>query len=659
MHQPPVKESSRSKTANMTTVKKDISLCEDTSDRRFATIDGAGRRFGEVVDHLLKNGYLLEKQIEYARRVQTKLEASRPLLQVIKELKFITDDQIKDALRKHTVLIRIGELLVELGYIDASDLRTALGIQAKEKYRRKLGEILVERSLVDEQVLAEILSLQLGIAFVEPEWDGIDHKLFTRVPLKWYETHHLLPIRTDGMAVIVAFVDPLDQNELQAARQIFGENVRPAITCRSAIREVVMKAQRREMKKQVSAMDENFIIRMFDDILLAAIQRNASDIHIEPLATRLRVRFRQDGVLTHFEDFPSETAPAVASRIKVLCEVDITEKRRHQGGRFFFDHPDGQLDLRASFYVTVHGEKVVLRLLNRHSQLRKIEDIGLSDRILQRLLEEALDLPSGVLLFTGPTGSGKTTTVYSCLRHIIDPQMSVVTAEEPVEYVIDGISQCSINPKIGLTYEETLRHILRQDPDVIVIGEIRDNFSAEVAVQAALTGHKVLTTFHTEDSVGGLIRLMNMSIEAFMIASTVASVMSQRLLRMVCPSCKVAYTPTSHELQRIGYSANHIVGGQFQKGRGCANCQHTGHKGRVGIFELLIMDESVRDAVLERKPGKALREISIESSGLVTLLEDGIVKAAQGVTTMDELLRSLPRLQNPRPMAELKRIIGG
>lgn len=643
----------------MKTAKKDIPLREDVSDSRFAALDGSGGRFSELVDHLRKNGYLTDKQIEYARRVQTKLEASRPLLQVIKELQFITDDQIKEGLRKQPVSIRLGTLLVELGYIRAADLQTVLRIQAKEKYKRKLGEILVERSLIDEQVLAETLSWQLGIAFVEPEWDGIDHQLFTRVPLKWYETHHLLPVRADGMAVIVAFVDPLDQDELQAARQVFGENIRPAIASKSAIQEVVMKAQRKKMKKQVSAMDENYIIRLFDDILLAAIQRNASDIHIEPLTSCLRVRFRQDGVLTHFEDFPPETAPAVASRIKVLCEVDITEKRRHQGGRFFFDHPEGQLDLRASFYVTVHGEKVVLRLLNRHNQLRKIEDIGLSDRILQRFMEEALDLPSGVLLFTGPTGSGKTTTVYSCLRHIINPEMSVITAEEPVEYVIDGISQCSINPKIGLTYEETLRHILRQDPDVIVIGEIRDNFSAEVAVQAALTGHKVLTTFHTEDSVGGLIRLMNMSIEAFMIASTVVSVMSQRLLRKVCPYCSVAHTPTSHELQRIGYSTNNIAGAHFQKGRGCSNCQHTGYKGRVGIFELLIMDESVRDAVLERKPSKALREISIDSSGLVTLLEDGIIKAARGATTIDELLRSLPRLQNPRPMAELKHIILG
>jgi type IV pilus assembly protein PilB len=629
------------------------------NNTRLMRVNEAANSKDNLVNHLLQNGYLTEKQVAYARRVQSKLEVPPPLLQVIKELKYIADEQIKEAVRKHRVTMRIGTFLVELGHIGASDLQTALRIQADEKSKRKLGEILVDNQLIEERVLVETLSLQLGVPFLEPTWDTIDHKLFAKVPLKWYEAHYLLPIRAEGMAIIVAFADPLDQNELQAAHQVFGDDTIPAIACKSAIKEVVMKAQRREMKKQISAMDEKFIIKLVEDILLAAIQRDASDIHIEPLNDHLRVRFRQDGVLTHFEEFPPETAPAVASRIKVLCEVDITEKRRHQGGRFFFDHPDGQLDLRASFYVTVHGEKIVLRLLNRHSQLRKIEDIGMSRRMLQRFLEEALDLPSGVLLFSGPTGSGKTTTVYSCLHHIINPQMSIITAEEPVEYVIDGISQCSINPKIGLTYEETLRHILRQDPDVIVIGEVRDNFSAEVAVQAALTGHKVLTTFHTEDSVGGLIRLLNMNIEAFMISSTVVSVMSQRLLRKICPLCNEPYNPTSRELQRIGYTPRDIAGAQFQKGRGCPSCQHTGYKGRVGIFELLIMDEFVRDAVLERKPSKELRQISIESSGLVTLLEDGIIKAAEGITTLDELLRSLPRLQTPRPMAELRRLIGG
>ncbi len=635
-------------------MKKISSSVVDQTGTEQEVTDGAS----DLVNHLLKGGYLTDKQIDYACRVQSKLEVPRPLLQVIKELKFITDEQTKKALREKPISAPIGSLLVDMGHISPSDLRRALAIQAEEKSKRKIGEILVDQQLVEEQVLVETLSLQHGLPYIEPDWDTIDHKLFARVPLKWYDTHPLLPIRKDGSKIIVAFVDPMNQDEHRVARQVFGENIIPAIACKSAIKEVVMKAQRGEMKKQISAMDEQFVVRLVDDIILAAIQRDASDIHLEPLTDQLRVRFRQDGVLTHFEDFPLETAPAVANRIKVLCEVDITEKRRHQGGRFFFDHAEGKLDLRASFYVTVHGEKIVLRLLNRHSQLRKIEDIGLTAGMSQRFLAEALDLPSGVLLFTGPTGSGKTTTVYSCLHHILNPQMSIVTAEEPVEYVIDGISQCSINPKIGLTYEETLRHILRQDPDVIVIGEIRDNFSAEVSVQAALTGHKVLTTFHTEDSVGGLIRLLNMNIEAFMIASTVVSIMSQRLLRKVCPTCNTPFKPSKHELQRIGYRPNDMVGTKLKKGRGCANCQHTGYKGRVGIFELLIVDELVRDAVLERRTSKELRKISIESAGLLTLLEDGIVKAADGGTTFDELLRSLPRLQTPRPLPELRRLIG-
>ena len=393
----------------MTTAKKKISS-SDANQIGLKEDAVIGSR--DLVDHLVQCGYLTAKQVEYACRVQSKLEVQRPLLQIIKELKFITDEQTKEAIRERPIPIRIGSLLVEMGHISQSDLRRALAIQAEEKSKRKIGEILMDHQLIEEQVLAETLSLQHGLPYIEPEWSTIDHKLFARVPLKWYETHHLLPIRKDGAKIIVAFADPMNQDEHQIARQVFGENIVPAIACKGAIKEVVMKAQRGEMKKQISAMDEQFVVRLVDDIILAAIQRDASDVHIEPLADQLRVRFRQDGVLTHFENFPPETAPAVASRIKVLCEVDITEKRRHQGGRFFFDHADGKLDLRASFYVTVHGEKIVLRLLNRHSQLRKIEDIGLSAGMSQRFLAEALELPSGVLLFTGPTGSGKTTTVF-------------------------------------------------------------------------------------------------------------------------------------------------------------------------------------------------------------------------------------------------------
>ncbi len=612
-----------------------------------------------IVDLLLQEKLLVPQQVEYATRVRTKLETPRSLLEVLKELKLIADDEIKKAVKDSRLPMCIGNILVELGYIKPDDLQRALNIQADEKNSRKLGEILLEHRLIDEQVLIEVLSSQMGFPQIEPEFTEIDQKLFSRAPAKWYENHDVIPIQKQTDGVLIAFADPLDAQDLEAVKQVFGDKYIPAIARKSAIRSAISRCKSGNLKKDLSASDENAIIRLADELLRAAAERDASDIHIEPLKDQMRVRFRQDGVLIHFQDFPVEILPALTNRIKVLCEVDITEKRRHQGGRFNFDYPGGHIDLRVSFFVTVHGEKIVMRLLNRKSVMLDIDDIGLSQRILTRFKQDALYLPSGVIIITGPTGSGKTTTVYSCINHINDPQTSIITAEEPVEYIIDGIAQCSINPKINLTFEETLRHMVRQDPDVIVIGEIRDTFSAEVAVQAALTGHKVLTTFHTEDSIGGLVRLLNMNIEAFLISSTVVSVTAQRLLRKICPHCATIYKPTPADLQRIGYSPQDLKDAEFRKGKGCGHCQYTGYKGRVGIFELLILDELVRSAIIEQKTSQDIRKISVESTGLVTLLEDGLVKAAAGLTSIDEVLRSLPRLQKPRPLPELKRLLEG
>lgn len=612
-----------------------------------------------IVDLLLQEKLLVPKQVEYATRVQNKLETPRSLLEVLKELNIIADDEIKKAVRESRLPMCIGTILVELGYLKPDDLQRALSIQADEENGRKLGEILLEQRLIDEQVLIEVLSLQMGFPQVEPEFTEIDPKLFSRASAKWYEKHPVIPIQKQDDGLLIAFANPLDAQDLEAVKQVFGDKFIPAIARKTAIRRAVSKCLSGNLKKDLSASDENAIMRLADELLRAAVERDASDIHIEPLKDKMRVRFRQDGVLIHFQDFPAEVMPALTNRIKVLCEVDITERRRHQGGRFYFEYPGGHIDLRVSFYVTVHGEKIVMRLLNRKGVLLDIEDIGLSRWILTRFKQDALYVPSGVIIITGPTGSGKTTTVYSCINHINDPQTSIITAEEPVEYVIDGISQCSINPKIGLTFEETLRHIVRQDPDVIVIGEIRDRFSAEVAVQAALTGHKVLTTFHTEDSIGGLVRLLNMNIEAFLISSTVVSVMAQRLLRKICPHCMTTYKPQPADLQRIGYTPHELGKAEFRKGTGCGHCQYTGYKGRVGVFELLILDEMVRNAIIEQKTSQDIRKISIEYTGLVTLLEDGLVKAAAGLTSIDEVFRSLPRLQKPRPLPELQRLLKG
>jgi type IV pilus assembly protein PilB len=615
--------------------------------------------FVDLVELLVQGGQLTPDQVAYAKRIQSKLVSPKPLLDILKELKLITDEQVKQAVRTTDTPMGLGNLLVALGHLRESDLELALNIQSEARPRRRLGEILLERRLVGERTLIEVLSLQMGFPYVDPDYAEIDPKLFNRVPPKWYESHSFVPIQMESGAPLVAFADPMDRDELAAAREIFGAGLIVAIARRSSIERGVKRMLSARQRERISPSDESTIISLVNGLITAAIERKASDIHIEPLKEHIRVRMRQDGVLLHYEDFPIALMGAVTNRLKVMCDVDITEKRRHQGGRFYFEHGQAQLDLRASFYVTVFGEKIVLRLLNRQGVLINLEEVGLSARMLERFKEDALYLPSGVILVTGPTGSGKTTTVYSCINHINDPQTSIITAEEPVEYVIDGISQCSINPRIQLTYEETLRHIVRQDPDVIVIGEIRDTFSAEIAVQAALTGHKVLTTFHTEDSIGGLVRLLNMNIEAFLISSTVVSVLAQRLLRRVCPDCAAEYRPTPLDLQRLGCGYADLAGANFRRGQGCASCQYTGYRGRVGIFELLILNEDIRNAMIEHRTSQDIRRISIEATGLVTLMEDGLVKAAAGSTTIHEILRCLPRLQKPRPLPELRRLLEG
>lgn len=639
-----------------------MELClKDSSN---STVESTGKGIersnkDQIIAILLKENKLSGKQIEYATRIQSKLENKKPLLEVLKGLKYISDADIKEVIRKHHVSMKLGGLLVELGHIDEENLSVALRIQSDNKNKKKLGEILVDRNFISEEVLAEMLAIQLGIKKIGLKSFDIDEKLFFRVPAKWYDTYNFIPIREENNEVMVAFADPFDPKEVHAAQEIFGRNIVIAVAAKSDIKYSTKKIQSNRNAVKKNSIDENSIVKLVNNVILSAVERGASDIHIEPLKDRLQIRFRQDGVLVLFNSFASDLIPPLTNRLKVMCNLDITERRRHQGGRILFEYPHGELDLRVSFYITVYGEKIVLRILNRQGQLIDLDDIGILPQTLERFKEEALYLPSGVILITGPTGSGKTTTIYSCINYINSPDISIVTAEDPVEYVIDGISQCSINPKINLTFDETLRHIVRQDPDIIVIGEIRDKFSAEIAVQAALTGHKVLTTFHTEDSIGGLIRLLNMNIEAFMISSTVISVMAQRLLRKICPTCAEEYRPGLTELRRLGYQYSDFWGAKFRKGKGCSQCQYTGYKGRIGSYELLVIDEAVRDAILNQKTSQEIRKISIESAGLVTLLEDGIFKAADGLTTIEEVLRCLPRLQKPRPLEELRTLLGG
>jgi len=629
----------------------------DSMDVRKEGVDGSGL---EIATLLVKSGYLAESQLSYAQRVKSKLVSPRTLVGVLLELGFFSKEQLRETLRSNMVSVKLGALLVELGYLKPAELQAALGIQRDGENLKLLGEILVEQRFIEEYTLAEVLAFQLGYPYLDLDAATIDRCLMSKVPPHWLAQHCFVPVREENGQVLVAIADPLNMEGRKTAEKLFGQGTVFAISTMKGIRDAVTSLKRGMVQGDGTATDEHTVTGIVNSIFEEALKEGASDIHIEPMRGALRVRFRRDGMLILYKDFAKELALPVSSRIKVMAEADIAERRRHQDGRICYESAKSGavLDMRVSFYITIHGEKIVLRLLSMKGELLDLKEIGMPGRMLERFMDDALDTPSGVLIVTGPTGSGKTSTLYSCVQHLNDLSASIVTVEEPVEYVIEGIAQCSINQKIGVTFEETLRHIVRQDPDIIVLGEIRDSFSAETAIQAALTGHKVLTTFHTEDSVGGLLRLMNMNIEAFLIASTVVCVLAQRLLRRVCPECSEPYLPTPTELRRIGYSNSDLRGADFKSGRGCAKCRYSGYRGRVGVFEMLILNELVKDAILSKKTSYEIRKISTESTGMVTLLESGLCKAARGEVSLLDTVRLLPRIGKPRPIAEIRRLLG-
>jgi type IV pilus assembly protein PilB len=612
----------------------------------------------DVVALLLKEQMVTEAHVRHATRVQAKLETPRSLLTVLQDLNIVSSEQIRRAVRANPQSMRLGDLLIDLGHLRESDLRAALAAQQAAGGKKRLGEILVESRVMSEHKLTEVLADLFGLPLLEPRIGDIERALLTRMNLRRAQECVFIPVSQAGGRVTVAFADPLDPQHKLAAEQMFGGNVVAAIARRSLITEG-LAAFERGLRSTVGP-SEHTAMQVVVDLVRDALESGTSDIHIEPLQSGLRVRFRLDGVMIEHRNIDRELGAAVTSRIKVLAGADIAERRRHQDGRIKFEDPisGATADIRASFYVTIHGEKVVLRLLNRKTELLSIQDIGMGPRMLDRFVADALEVPTGVVIITGPTGSGKTTTLYAAVDHLNTPDTCIVTAEDPVEYVVDGIAQCSINAKINRTFEETLRHIVRQDPDVIVLGEIRDRFSADTAIQAALTGHKVLTTFHTEDAIGGLLRLLNMNIEAFLISSTVISVVAQRLMRRVCTQCAEPYVPTANELRRLAVGPQDLRGATFMRGKGCPACRFTGYRGRIAVFELLVLNELVKDAILNRRTSYEIRRISVETSGLVALIEDGLYKASYGLTSIQELLRHLPRVVKPRPVDEIRRLLG-
>ncbi len=610
---------------------------------------------------LVEDGVITADQLKRAMKVQSLLERPRQLGEILIELGFATREAIHDGIARHGRGMRLGEILLESGLVSRDVLDTAVKIRDQSK--KQIGQILIELGAVNERSLMQCLAHQAGVSYIEPTYAMLDKSVLAGVSPDYLARHMFVPFcKTEDGKTLLIVTDVRKEETISALEEIYPGGYQLALGPEERIRSTIEEFRhlRREAKSaaKTEKEDEDGIAHLVEHIFKQAIDERASDIHIEPMAERIRIRYRVDGVLVYRTDLPKELLAKLISRIKILAECNIAEQRKHQGGRIKFVKDGQPYDLRLSCYVSVHGESAVIRVLNKQLGLVSLDELGMAPAVLVKFREHVLELPTGVVIITGPTGSGKTTTLYSSLDYCNDMSRKIITVEDPVEYQIDGLVQCSIDVKSGRTFENSLREIVRQDPDIIVLGEIRDKVTAETSIQAALTGHKVYATFHTEDAIGGLVRLLNMGIEAFLISSTVVAIVAQRLLRRLCPKCRQPHTPTPIEVRRLGLKMADIKAYEFYKGQGCAHCNYTGYRGRVGAYELLVIDEDVREAVLRGDPAHVIRKMCVDSTGMVSMREDAIVKVIKGLTSFEEVARHTPQTGEVRPIAEIMSNVG-
>ncbi len=622
---------------------------------------------------LINEGLLTQEQLSKAHKIAAHLDGQKSLGDVLLEMNWISKPRLEDFVRRCRSTVSISDILISRRLVTDNDVRAAREVQRKATEKKRIGETLIEMGLIEERHIVEALAEKFNLPIVDPDITEIDSELVRKVSLKYLRRQVALPIKIEGGVVELLVADPTMTHFVEEIERLFGCRARLALATSATISQKLDLIDALLQSREAGIADyqkvkyhtleaqaptgEDRVIQMVDQLIKSAIEEGASDVHLEPMANKLRVRYRIDGVLVHKLDFPRDYTPRIISRIKILADADVAERRKHQDGRIFVKTDKQEIDIRASFYATVFGENVVLRILNKAS-LISLQELGFAPNILRLYSEDVLAAPSGITLITGPTGSGKTTTLYSSIDFCNDPTVKIITCEDPVEYVIDGISQCSINEKIGLGFNETLKSIVRQDPDIIVIGEIRDRFSADIAVQSALTGHKVFATFHTEDSVGALVRLINMEIETSLIASTIGAVLAQRLVRKVCSSCHTEYKPEDRVLRRFGLTRDELNKFTLWHGKGCSACNFTGYRGRLGIYELLVPNVDIRDAILQKRTMQEIRQISLDSCSLCTMQEDGMVKALRGATTLEEVLENAPRVFHHRPLDSLMGIVG-
>ena len=556
---------------------------------------------------------------------------------------------------------QVTDIFVERGYLTPEQAEAF--IQAAEADSKPIEEVFIESQLVDESGFEIVLAEAIGAEAHSLSEFTADASTLSLIPSGLARLHGVLPVGASGNTIFVALADPLNSHPLEDIRFALGREIVQVVSfppqVSKFIREhygsedsniqdilaqlggdiTVEEGPEDQFNLQAVTAEANAapVVKYVDLILDKAVSARASDIHFEPFETEFKIRYRVDGALYELDPPPFKLALPVISRVKVMSNLNIAERRLPQDGRIQRMINGRQVDLRVSTLPTAFGESVVLRVLDRSSVNLELETLGMPPDIMAHILE-VIEKPNGIFIVTGPTGSGKTTTLYSCLRKINTIDSKLLTAEDPVEYEIDGIIQVPINDAVGLTFSRVLRAFLRQDPDRILVGETRDAETAQIAIQASLTGHLVFTTLHTNDSTGAVTRLMDMGIEPFLISASLECVLAQRLIRKICTACRTAYEPSEQVLASLGLSIHDIGDKNFYYGKGCEACNQTGYKGRKGIYELLKISDPVREMINDRAPGILIRQKAIEL-GMTTLREDGLRSIYDGLTTIEEVVK--------------------
>ncbi|HOJ34844.1 MAG TPA: type II secretion system ATPase GspE [Candidatus Hydrogenedentes bacterium] len=560
---------------------------------------------------------------------------------------------------------RLGEILVRLGYVHPEQVEEALELQKLRP--KRIGELLLDLGYVEEDHVLEALSVQFDIPFERDIQSQIDTSLITRVPVQFIREYEMTPVRQNGSSYYVALHDPVNLLPLDDLRLLLGGPVVP-ILCRKRDIQAVIDGYFDHQGQNAAEMidtivlseageddephtidladserdlldlaNEAPIIKLINLLISGAVKERASDIHVEPFEREVKVRYRIDGVLYEKFTIPKSQQAAVVSRIKIMARLNIAEHRLPQDGRIKIRLSGKEIDIRVSVIPVQHGERVVMRILEKGTFLFDLEELGMAKHDYE-LMNKLITSSHGIILVTGPTGSGKSTTLYACLQRVLSPHINVITVEDPVEYQMEGVGQIEVKPKIGLTFANALRSIVRQDPDVILVGEIRDQETADMAVHASLTGHLVFSTLHTNDSAGAITRLINMGIEPFLVTSSTIAILAQRLVRCICKNCKEPYDPGIESLLELGISKEEASGRIVYRGTGCDRCQGRGYYGRTGIFELLVMTPHIQNLVLKGTDSNVIKR-EARKYGMRTLREDGAAKVLQGISTIEEVLR--------------------